>query len=233
MKKFYAKKGEIPKIGEIWLPVGDKRHLSMLHIFDVEKVKRFIPSEIDIISFFGKTLGAVYMTHMGPESTLEYHELVIMPALVNVNGNRGFWVSHIYVDQEESYIGGRNMCLPKQMANFDWTMYEPPGEIHISQDNKPLFTIKYGKPFGKFRIFLGGPTVSMLPGGNKIIWCMNRFKADYGLSIVRYEVSPESPIAKDMADIGLGRPLFGFIGKNMKGFNGERTQVAAYLPDRI
>lgn len=76
MRKYYAKKGSIPKPGEVWLPVGDKAHLMMIHLIDIERVKAFIPEELTITTVLpGKTLGLVFMTSMGPESTLHIYAL--------------------------------------------------------------------------------------------------------------------------------------------------------------
>ena len=65
MRKYYAKKGSIPKPGEVWLPVGDKAHLMMIHLIDIERVKAFVPEELTITTVLpGKTLGLVFMTSM-------------------------------------------------------------------------------------------------------------------------------------------------------------------------
>jgi len=43
MKKYFAKPGEIPKQGEVWLPIGDKGHLMMIHLIDIGRVRPFSP----------------------------------------------------------------------------------------------------------------------------------------------------------------------------------------------
>jgi acetoacetate decarboxylase len=120
MKKYYATKETIPKQGEVWLPVGNKAHLMMLHLIDIESVKAFIPEELTIKSILpGKTLGLVFMTSMGPASTLPYHEFIIAPAFVKANKKKGFYVTHIFVDNEQSQIGGKvNFGLDKKMAAY-------------------------------------------------------------------------------------------------------------------
>ncbi|MFZ5569254.1 MAG: hypothetical protein ACOZF0_02535 [Thermodesulfobacteriota bacterium] len=61
MLKFYATQGQIPKRGEIWMPVGGKRHLMMLHLFDIEKVRKFVPHGLDIVACWpGKTIGSTF-----------------------------------------------------------------------------------------------------------------------------------------------------------------------------
>jgi acetoacetate decarboxylase len=233
MKNFYAKQGEIPKQGEIWLPVGDKGHLMMIHMIDTNKVKSFIPEELDIVSLgFGKTLGLVFMTSMGPESTLPYHELIIAPALIRAKGRYGFYVTHIYVDNEKSRVGGmRNFGLPKQMVDFvwNWESHEP-GEIKISQKDRKIMTIRYEKATGSLPLKLGGNAVSILD--DKLIFCTNSFKASFGISKVTYDIPSDSPVHRDMTSIGLRSPIFSILGENMKGYMGENTQVLAFLPNR-
>lgn len=107
MKKYYATKGKIPKRGEVWLPIGDKAHLVMLHLIDIEHVRPFIPEDMTVKAILpGKTLGLVFMTSMGPESTLPYHEFIIAPAFVKAKRKTGFYVTHIFVDNKQSQIGG-------------------------------------------------------------------------------------------------------------------------------
>ena len=232
MKKYYAKQGEIPRQGEIWLPVGDKGHLMMLHIIDIQKVRPYVPKELDIVSIgFGKTFGLVFMTRMGPESTLPYHELIIAPALIKARGKIGFYVTHIYVDNEKSQIGGiRNFGLPKQMAEFEWNWQSNcSGNIKISESEHELISIKYGRRLGDVSMWLGGGAMSILD--EKLVYCNNHFKANFGLSSVRYEISENSPIYNDMKNIGLNRPLLSVLGENMKGYMGENTQIIAFFPD--
>jgi hypothetical protein len=233
MKKYYAKKGEIPKQGEIWLPVGDKGHLMMMHIIDIQKVKPFIPEELDVASIgFGKTLGIVFMTSMGPESTLPYHELIIAPALIKVKCKYGFYVTHIYVDNEKSQIGGiRNFGLQKQIADFswDWKVNEA-GEISISKDSTNLITINYEKALGSVPFNVGGNAASILE--DKLIFCMNSFRANYGITKVTYDIQSGSPLYRDINRIGLGNPILSVLGEKMRGVMGENTQVLAFLPNR-
>ncbi len=231
MRKYYAKKGEIPEQGEIWLPVGDKGHLMMLHLVDIDQVRPFVPAELDIAPIgFGKTLGLVFMTSMGPESTLPYHELIIAPALIRAQCRYGFFVSHIYVDNEKSRIGGiRNFGLAKQPAEFswDWRASEP-GCVIVRQENRNLITINYGKAMGAVPFTLGGNAASMLE--NKLMLCRNSFKARYGLAKVTYSVPAGSPLHDDLGRMGLGDPLCSVLGRNMRGVMGADTQAVAFFP---
>jgi hypothetical protein len=58
----------------------------------------------------GATSGLFLATYRG--GTLDYHELIVF--------GRGLVVAHIYVDDERSLSGGREIWrLPKQLAEFD------------------------------------------------------------------------------------------------------------------
>ncbi|HVF16551.1 MAG TPA: acetoacetate decarboxylase family protein, partial [Steroidobacteraceae bacterium] len=60
--------------------------------------------------------------HYGAGSTLQYHELIVAPALVRLGWRMGAWISHIYVDSEMSMLAGREIWgLPKQLAAFHWS----------------------------------------------------------------------------------------------------------------
>jgi hypothetical protein len=231
--KYYATKGTIPKPGEIWLPVGDKAHLMMIHLFDIEHVKPFIPDELKIKAVLpGKTLGVVFMTSMGPESTLPYHEFIIAPAYVSANRKSGFYVTHIFVDNEKSQDGGRNIFgLDKQMADFNWIWeHNKPGLISISQSGSNIISIRYKAQFGKLPLKLRGRVFSIL--GDKLIRCNNIFKAKFGLTKVEYSIPQDSLLQLDLVNMGFTKPIFTIMGEEMTGFMGEDTEVVAFLPDR-
>lgn len=233
MKKYYATKGQIPKQGEVWLPVGDKAHLMMLHLIDIENVKAFIPEELTIKAILpGKTLGIVFMTSMGPESTLPYHEFIIAPAFVKAKNKTGFYVTHIFVDNEQSQIGGKeNFGLDKKMADFNWNWeQDKPGYISIAQNKHNIFSIKYTEPIGRLPLRLGGGVFSILK--DKLIWCNNIFKAKFGLSKVKYTIPPNTSFHNDLKRIGIKKPFLSIMGIKMRGYMGDDTQVVAFFPDK-
>lgn len=233
MRKYYAVKGNIPKPGEVWLPVGDKAHLMMIHLIDIESVKPFVPEELTIKAVLpGKTLGLVFMTSMGPESTLPYHEFIIAPALVKAGKKKGFYVTHIFVDNEKSQAGGKNnFGLDKQVAEFGWNWeHGKSGLVSIDKEGRNIISIKYGVKVGKLPMRLGGGVFSILE--DKLIWCNNIFKAKFGLAKVEYIILPESLIQKDLQKIGIKKPVLSIMGENMRGYMGDETQVVAFLPDR-
>jgi acetoacetate decarboxylase len=91
-------------------------------LLDRKRVRPLVPEAVCILPVLpGKTLGLLMWVHYGLGSTLNYNELIFLPALVIYRGRIGMWVSHIYVDDEQSYLGGRQMFgVPKELARFEW-----------------------------------------------------------------------------------------------------------------
>ena len=110
--------------------------LQSLHAINLTTARRFVPIDFEIIPVLpGKTVGSLYLSVYEANSTLQYHELIVVPAVVRYQGKIGAWISHIYVDNPVSVAGGRNIWgLPKELANFGWN----DRNITVSQANKLL-----------------------------------------------------------------------------------------------
>ena len=110
--------------------------LQSLHAIDLATARQFVPVDFEIVPVLpGKTVGSLYLSIYGSNSTLQYHELIVAPALVRYRGKIGAWISHIYVDNPLSVAGGRNIWgLPKELADFTWR----DRDITVSQDNISL-----------------------------------------------------------------------------------------------
>jgi acetoacetate decarboxylase len=128
-----------------------------LRLIDVEKVRRFVPSELEIVSVLpGKTLGSVYIADYGPGSALEYNELIVAPALTRRGRTIRFWISHIYVDNRDSMAGGREIWgLPKEIAQFNWS--QDRREIEIRQEGRLLCSLRSGNRVGCFLYLFFSP----------------------------------------------------------------------------
>ena len=110
--------------------------LQSLHAIDLAIARQFVPIDFEIVSVLpAKTAGSLYLSVYESNSTLQYHELIVAPAVVRYRGKIGAWISHIYVDNPQSVAGGRNIWgLPKELANFTWH----DRDITVSQANKLL-----------------------------------------------------------------------------------------------
>ncbi len=214
--QYIAEKGEIPKIGETWIPVGRKIHLTQLCLFDADQTRQYVPKELSIVSIApNRTLGAVFLSSYGPGSTLEYDELIVAPATVRYKHRKGYWVTHMYVNNEKAMWGGRILGWPKEMADFDWPD-SLPGRATISKDNNPICDISYLKPFGNLNFWTQFYAPSMID--DKIMCHRFRFKADFGICRVKHKIPETSPIY----NVCQSRiPLLAIGGLNMKGFQAE------------
>jgi acetoacetate decarboxylase len=178
--------------------------LQSFHLIDLERARQFVPVDLEIISVLpGKTAGSLYLSVYEPNSTLQYHELIVVPALVRYQGKIGAWISHIYVDSPASVAGGRNIWgLPKEMADFTWSEHQ----IAVSQAGKSLCQIDRSHTklplsfWGKFKI-----SGSVFGGLERdILSFSGDFEAGLKWHPFRLDIPDESPFSL----LDLGRPLF-------------------------
>ena len=107
MNRHYAKQGEVPRVGEIWRPIGEKTTVFSLYLVDITIIGVPVPREREIVSVWpGRTLGSLLPRYYGSESTLDYHKLGFTPARVGLAGCSGSWVTHLCVDNGKSELGG-------------------------------------------------------------------------------------------------------------------------------
>jgi hypothetical protein len=179
--------------------------LQTLHLLDIERVRPFIPSELNIVSVLpGKTVGGVYVASYGAGSSLEYNELIVVSALLQRGTKIGGWVSHIYVDNPDSVAGGREIWgLPKQLAQFTWNVGKMPS-VQVKQDDQPLCTLSSNWQLPGWQQPLSGPVFSLLK--SQLLQFTGQGTLKLHLAGVDLVISSTSPLA----DLNLGRPWLGF-----------------------
>lgn len=98
---------------------------------DIVRARRFVPPRLQIVPVWpGKTLGGIAFLSYEGGSSLVYHELCIVAALVRVGFRAGFWLARLYVDSEASLRGGHEIwSLPKRPARF--AIGETPQETNV------------------------------------------------------------------------------------------------------
>jgi hypothetical protein len=175
--------------------------LVTLHLVETRRARPFLPPELNIVSVLpGRTLGGVFLASYGPGSMIEYNELTILPALARYQNKRGFWISHIYVDDTGSLAGGREIWgVPKELAQFTW---EEGGHrrVEVCQDGRTLCRLDAGRPLRLWRQRMSLPMF-----GSKrpdLLRFQAKPEAELGLSGGRLQVPAPSPFAA----LGLGRP---------------------------
>lgn len=117
--------------------------LVRLQTLPIEAVRKWLPSSLDIVPVLpGRTLGTLYLARYIGGSTLQYHELIIAPAIVRYGAHVGGWISHIYVDSDTSIAGGRAIwALPKQKAQFQWRTDVQCEHVIVTQDAERLCSV--------------------------------------------------------------------------------------------
>lgn len=173
--------------------------LQILQIMEIDSVRALIPSEFKIISVgFGKTIGGVYLASYESGSTLEYHELIVSPALVSYGNQWGGWISHIYVDHPDSVAGGREIWgLPKELATFEW---ENGNTIKVYQGSKLLYSLNYQPKKWSLPLSLTLPSFGILD--SDILRFQANFKSNLSLINSQFKIPTDSPFA----NLGLEKP---------------------------
>ncbi|MDJ0716516.1 MAG: acetoacetate decarboxylase family protein [Prochloraceae cyanobacterium] len=173
-----------------------------LHLVDVEKARSFVPEELEIVSFLpGKTLGVVYLSSYETGSVLEYNELIVTAAFVRYKDKVGGWISHIYVDNEDSVAGGREIwSLPKELADFTWEN----NSVTVTQGERLLCCLNYKKAWFSFTSWWKNTlTLRCISGlGSDFLFFKSDFEGKLGLLKGSLKVPVDSPFA----DLNLGRP---------------------------
>jgi acetoacetate decarboxylase len=195
--------------------------LQSLHAIDLATARQFVPLDFDVVAVLpGKTFGSLYLSVYETNSTLQYHELIVAPALVRYQGKIGAWISHIYVDNPQSVEGGRNIWgLPKQMADFSWD----DGQVKVSQAHNCLCRVDRSSLalplsfWGNFKIsgnVFGGLEREILS-----------FQCDVTAMLNWTPLSLHVPLASPFASLDLGNPFFSV------GF--DRLQLTAHPPSIV
>ena len=224
-----AAHGAIPTLGEVWLPIGPTRTVVTAHLVRVRDVAAYVPAGIEIVRVVpGWTVASTLLSFYGPGSTLEYNELVIAPALVRAGGARGAWVSHIWVDSDDSIIGGRRMGLPKESARFAWDEERHRrGRCLVSApDGTPIASVSYGVPRLSVPWALRGAAVSVLDDGT-VVHFGSLVRARWGAAGAVVHLPATSPAA----GIPLGGALVSLVSGPMRGEMGlDLRRIARVAP---
>jgi acetoacetate decarboxylase len=173
--------------------------IQTLHLVDIDQVSSLIPPELNLFSVWpGKTIAIVYLSYYSSESVMEYSELIVALAVTADNGKLGGWVSHIYVDNENSVAGGREIWgLPKELAEFTWQEKS----VTVRQGNQHLCTLNFSQTSFAWRQKLATPVFSKLD--NDFLTFTANFEGLVGFVGSSLVVPSESPFA----GVGLGQPF--------------------------
>jgi acetoacetate decarboxylase len=143
----------------------------------------------------GATSGLFLATYTG--ATLAYHELIVFrPGLV---------VSHIYVDDERSLAGGREIWnLPKELAEFEVSR----GRFVARRDGELLVDARIRRRDGFLPLPLLAPTIGELDGRRRFALGRGRMRAAPALVTVdgRFGRGTRLALAGDRLDLIMPAP---------------------------
>lgn len=179
--------------------------IQTLQFVDIEQARSTLPDTLEIVSVFpGKTIGGIYLASYGEGSTLTYNELIVVSAIVRKGFSIGGWISHIYVDNEHSIAGGRNIWgLPKEQANFQWQR-SPSLSVIVQQSDRVLCCASCNWQIPGWQQSLTVPILSQM---NSHLIAFNG-QANFKFSFLNIDtfVPPESPFSH----LSLNHSILGF-----------------------
>lgn len=136
--------------------------LLRLQLMPLNLATVWVPSPLKVVPVLpGHTLGAFFLAQYRAGSTLQYHELIVAPAIARYGTWLGAWVSHIYVDSELSVAGGKEIwALPKQLAQFHWALESGKHRVEVSQGEQLLCCMQLEASKWNARLPLWAPVLS-------------------------------------------------------------------------
>jgi hypothetical protein len=169
----------------------------------LENARRAVPSSLQVVPVApGHTMGGlIAVTYSDPDSTLNYSELIACPALVRSGRHVGGWISHIWVDDQQSVNGGRGIWkLPKELAEFQVDRRDDGSQRFAARaDGTTLVRIAAARPRLRAPLTSLVPMISASDGGATHWFTLGRSTLRAGPARVSVDIPPESPFA----DLGL------------------------------
>lgn len=153
-----------------------------------------MPGELRVANVWpGKTLAVLYCASYESPSVIQYHELILAPALVSAGGRIGFWISDIYVDDPLSQAGGRSIWgLPKELATFAWEAARR--EVSVRAGAQLLCRIQWSASRWSWPVPIYLPAVSRL--ASRFVFFSGRGSASAIRTPGDISIPTDSPLAQ-------------------------------------
>jgi hypothetical protein len=119
--------------------------LASFHPVRMEAARRLVPSTFRLLPIFpGFTLGGLFLARYGPGSDLRYRELIVAGATVLHASRPVPWITHLFVDSEESVRGGRALLgAPKFLAEFEEHRRGSAVRVEVGDRDGSICSIRY------------------------------------------------------------------------------------------
>ena len=145
-----------------------------------------------------RALGGVLLANY-TSGTLAYRELIVFSHATA----RGMVISHIYVDDEQSLSGGREIwALPKELASFEYGATR----FSASQDGRPLLKARIRRRPGRLPLLVPAP-ISSAAGTT-----LGSARVKAAPALVTLDVPADSPFAS----LGLSGTHLGLAGDDLR-----------------
>lgn len=173
------------------------RAVIQLQSLAASQARALVPSTLALIPLApGRTLGAIYLASYEAGSSRQYHELAVICAVARRRSRIGAWISHIYVDDEDSLAAGQEIwALPKQPAAF----YQADGATEVKQGQTSICSFGPGESVRLGRWPVLAPALCEREG--RVLWFRGAGSGRYRTGKGGVQVPPGSPISA----LGFGR----------------------------
>ena len=178
----------------------------------IDRALEVIPGSLQVVPVApGHTLGGLIAVTYEPGSTLTYSELVVSAGLVRSGRHVGGWISHIWVDSQQSVTGGRSIWkLPKELAEFDLDRRSDGSQrVTVRAGGTTLLRIAAAPPRAKVPLASLVPMISASDGGAEHWFTLGRSALRAGPARVKVEIPEESAFAA----LGLTPAAVGTVGR--------------------
>jgi hypothetical protein len=173
---------------------------------DARAAARFVPSGCAVVAVApGKTLGGLLFVSYEAGSSLVYHELNIVAALVRAGKRLAFSLPRLYVDSAASLAGGRVLWgVPKELAAFDVAENGREQVVTVSGVGDVICRLSFARLRGRVPAAL--PLPAFGSRGDRLLSFTGRLRA----RLAPVHANVELRAGGEFVALGLDRPLFAF-----------------------
>ena len=167
-------------------------------------------------------IGGLYVASYEAGSTLVYHELIVISAIVRQGLRVGGHIPRIYVDEQQSLTGGRIIWgLPKELARFGVFAEGRRRTIIVTQRELTVCRLEIEELAPAIRMPL--PLPAFGHDEHDPLFFVGRLTSRVGRARIRVTIPGDSPLAP----FGLDRPRLGVA------FTGLDLTVGAPRAERV